>query len=105
MYSATTLNLVVCYLVILVMAIVYLHSLVFGHPEIINIKRHRSTGISYLLWASVWVNTALLYHCLSDGVFSISENYGVVLMFFNVGSMCIFGSAIAYARGNNLCIN
>jgi hypothetical protein len=86
------------------MTAIYVHSLIFGNPEILVFKKYPSTAISYLLWGSVWLNTALLYHFISDGVFSISHNYGVILIFFNIGSVAIFGSAIAYARGNQLIV-
>lgn len=102
MYSTTTLNLVVCYTIIFVMAAIFVHSLAFGNPEILNLKKYPSTAISYLLWCSVWLNTALLYHFISNKIFSVSDNYGVILIFFNIGSMAIFGSAIAYARGEKL---
>ncbi len=102
MYSTTALNLAMCYSILVIMAIIFVHSLVFGKPEIIDVKKHPSTGISFLLWAFVWLNTALVYHFLSGQFFLVTDHYGVVLIFLNIGNMAIFGSAIAYARGDRL---
>lgn len=102
MYSPTALNLAMCYSIFLVMAGFYLHLYFFGTPEIIDIKKHPSTGVSFLLWACVWLNTALVYHFLSGKIFSISGHYGIILIFLNIGNMAILGSAIAYARGARL---
>lgn len=83
--------------IVLLMALIYLNVLFNDRPPSLVYSVHRGAAAAFLFFGVTWIFVLALYITL----LSVSEKPVLAIWLLdNVSKLCLFGTAIAYSRGN-----
>jgi hypothetical protein len=83
--------------IVVLMAFIYLHVIAWNRPPSLVYNTHTGTTAAFFFFGVAWIFVVALYAILlSVGAKAILA----IWLLDNVAKLCLFGTAIAYSRGN-----